>query len=180
MKIIRYDSLTPTVRMDFHPDSALLLPGRVMFAPEDAEEWQVVPMVAVRLNRLGKCVAAKFASRYYDALALAVRIVPRHLTPDMEGELSGMDCSMTHGEWLAPADFLAIPSLELNGVKIKPGYTREDIDMAVNRASLLVTIKMGDIVMLPLVDAPAVPLVRRSRLKAVTGDGTEIMNVKVV
>ncbi len=59
MKIIRFITLPPSHTLDFHPDSALLLPGRPMFYPDFGGEWVAFPMLAVRLNRLGKSVDRK-------------------------------------------------------------------------------------------------------------------------
>ena len=180
MKIIRFLTSDPASPLDFHPDSALLLPGRPMFYPGFGDGWTVSPVMAVRINRLGKCVAVKFAGRYYDAVAPAVRLVLPGMQPEAEGELSGMDFSITHGDWAVPEEFLTAGSLEIGGVRVAIPYTLSEIDPAVSRASRLTTIKMGDILLLPLTVSDEIQLIPRSRLKAVTPAGVEVMNVKVV
>ncbi len=180
MKIIRIVSLLPKESMDFHPDSALLLPGRPLFYPDFGGEWRVATMLAVRLNRLGKNVAVKFASRYYDALSIAVRIEPSVANCMADGELSGMDTSITHGDWMDPERFMAFGRVTIGETEVKIPYSAADIDRAVSRVSRHTTVKMGDILLLPLGADDVVPLVRRSRLRAAAGDGEEIMNVKVV
>lgn len=180
MKIIRIVSFFPSLSMDFHPDSALLLPGRPLFYPDFGGEWKVAPMLAVRLNRLGKSVAEKFASRYYDALAIAFGIEPADADAMAEGELSGMDTSLAHGDWMAPEEFAGLGSLAVGGVRVELPYSIADIDRAVSRVSRHTTVKMGDIVLLPLRAESCIPLAGRSRMVAMDKDGREVMNVKVV
>ena len=45
MKIIPFSSLGPVPEADFMPDSALLLPGRPMFYPEEGEGWVLQPAI---------------------------------------------------------------------------------------------------------------------------------------
>ena len=49
-------------------DSSILYTGRPFFVPDFAQEFVATPTIVVRMNRLGKCVAPKFAHRYWDAL----------------------------------------------------------------------------------------------------------------
>lgn len=177
MKIIRFITLPPSHTFDFHPDSALLLPGRPLFYPDFGGEWMAHPMLAVRLCRLGKHVDIKFASRYYDALSPAFMIRPCDRAGFAEGELSGMDCSITHGDWLTPAELIDKMVLTCEDRSIPVHYSSEDIERAVSAASRLTTIKMGDILLLPLGDP--LPLRTRSRF-IVTLEDREVMNVKVV
>lgn len=180
MKIIRYVTLSPSCSFDFHPDSALLLPGRPMFYPDFGGSWIAEPMLAVRLNRLGKSIAPQFAGRYYDALALAIRIRPLELDPASEGEFSGMDCSITHGDWLAPHEFLGIGTATFGDISVAFPDKAGLIDAAVSRASRHTTVKMGDIVLLPLKGTSDIPLTPRSRLIATTPTSHPLLNVKVV
>ena len=67
MKIIRLTGSEPLSDIDFHPDSALLLPGRPLFYPDFGGDWHACLFLAIRINRLGKSVSEKFAPRYYDS-----------------------------------------------------------------------------------------------------------------
>ena len=69
MKIIRVIALDPVLRLEFHPDSALVLQGRPLFMPEEGEGWQAQICLAVKISRLGKNISEKFAPRYYDAVS---------------------------------------------------------------------------------------------------------------
>lgn len=180
MKIIRIMGQDARPDIDFHPDSALLLPGRPLFYPDFGGDWMARVYLAVHINRLGKSVSEKFAPRYYDSLSLGLTFepaVPGCLAP---GELSGLDSSITHGEWFAP-DLLdsmqpmAVGQEELAGM-IMPSL--EEINRAVSRISVYTTLRMGDMVLLPLGVSP-LPISPRTRL-CITGADTEIINLKIV
>ena len=48
-------------------DSSLLFTDRPFFLPDFADAFIATPTIIVRMGRLGKCVAPKFAHRYWDA-----------------------------------------------------------------------------------------------------------------
>lgn len=48
-------------------DSSILYSGRPFFVPDYASHFVVTPAIVVRTGRLGKCIAPKFAHRYWDA-----------------------------------------------------------------------------------------------------------------
>ena len=64
MKIIVVDSLAPAT-FELIADSAVTLPGRPMFLPDipEVDSWVALPLLGVRLCRLGKTVGEKFAPR---------------------------------------------------------------------------------------------------------------------
>ena len=48
-------------------DSSILYTGRPFFIHDFAGDFVATPSIVVRTGRLGKCIAAKFAHRYWDA-----------------------------------------------------------------------------------------------------------------
>lgn len=48
-------------------DSSVLFTGRPFFIPDFAQQFVATPSIVVRTGRLGKCIAPKFAHRYWDA-----------------------------------------------------------------------------------------------------------------
>ncbi len=52
------------------PDSSLLRSGQPFFVPDFAGEFRAFPTVVHRISRLGKGIAARFASRYIDAVTI--------------------------------------------------------------------------------------------------------------
>lgn len=162
---------------DFSPESALLLPGRPMFMPElaEGESVSLQPCVAVRVNRLGKSVSEKFAPRYIDAVAPALRMVfEPDLTPGLH---SGMDSTVYVGGWRP-----ALPTLMKAGdTAIDPSpVTPGRIAEALARVSRLTTMKMGDILLFPLPCPPLVPPPSKTHLTITTPAGEPLLDVKIV
>ncbi len=177
MKIIRLKSLEPALDIDIHPDSAMILPGRPLFMPEFGEGWRGDMYMALRIGRLGKNIARKFARRYYDALSVAL-VVTLPGSELSEGVMSAMDSTVVHGEWFC-ADRLAEP------VRICCGRDEAVVtdgvamaDEAVSRVSEYMTLKMGDIILLPL-PSMSIPLKERSYV-TIDLDGEQAMDLKVV
>lgn len=80
MKIIRIRAIAglENPAVDLIPDSAIQKSGKPFFKPEFAESFRFKTAVAVHICRLGKNIAPKFASRYYDeaGLCLAIEATP--------------------------------------------------------------------------------------------------------
>ncbi len=177
MKIIPFSSLGPVPEADFMPDSALLLPGRPMFYPEEGEGWVLQPLVAVHVNRLGKGIAPKFATRYYDGVTVALRLMlPGHPSP---GLMSGLDGSVVCGEWLAPDTVPAALEATVNGTPVSLTASADDIAKALEVVSRLTIMKMGDIVLLPPSCSP-LPSSPRSHVTVALADGREPLSLKIV
>ena len=52
------------------PDSAILKDGKPFFIPDFSKEIHYETELVVRINRLGKNIAPRFANRYYDAVTV--------------------------------------------------------------------------------------------------------------
>ena len=50
------------------PDSAILKDGKPFFIPDFSNEIHYETELVVRINRLGKNIAPRFANRYYDSV----------------------------------------------------------------------------------------------------------------
>lgn len=178
MKIILCDR--DNSRFEVIADSALTLPGRPTFIPDipEATSWELLPMAAVRISRLGKSVSAKFASRYSDAFTLAARLMPLDASGmPLDGIASLIDFGVTLGEWSAlPED--ADPEITFGSATATlRGFLQSaaDATVAVSRCA---TIKMGDILLLPL---PMKAVVARAG-EEITGsaaDGTRLLHVRL-
>ncbi len=136
-------------------DSTTLRSGQPYFVPAHAPHYAVEPMLALRIGRLGKCIAPRFAHRYIDA-ATATFIV-RPLDDDMQptsllGADSLLDGSVFMGKWIAVEQGQEMPSVQwswnneqhtLNGSDVTPSPVE-----AIAWLSQYCTLKMGDIVCL--------------------------------
>ena len=61
------------------PDSAILKDGKPFFIPDFSNEVHYETELVVRINRLGKNISPRFASRYYDALTVGIDFTARDL-----------------------------------------------------------------------------------------------------
>lgn len=66
------------------PDSTLLRSNNPFFIPEFDSEFEGIPMLAIRIDRLGKNIASKFASRYYKEATAAVCVVAKNLLENLK------------------------------------------------------------------------------------------------
>lgn len=146
MKIILLESLSPEPHAIFLPDSALLRPGNPLFYPESGFDWTLRPMLAVRLNRLGKGVAPQFAARYYDSVAPALML---HRPGGFPSPLqNGTDGSLVTGTYVPTSDFPDRISLSAPGYQIDLYPNPDIIAKAIASISSYVIIKMGDIILI--------------------------------
>lgn len=136
------------------PDSAIVLPGRPLFLPDFSQEWTAHISPALRVSRLGKGISSKFASRYYDALTLIVRLQPEDMVSEMK--LSGgpqclaaaFDNCLQLGKWIELTETGLPDKLEItaNGATLAINAEELKADMAVSVISRYMTIRNGDII----------------------------------
>ena len=89
-------------------DSAIIRTDRPMFVPRWASEFVATPALAYRVSRLGKTIAARFASRYCDGVAPAVMVHATGLEtaqdePRWSALATSFDGALLLGEWSEPA-----------------------------------------------------------------------------
>lgn len=143
-------------------DSALGRNRLPVFLPENIEELESRLMLAVRISRLGKDIARKFAGRYYDALAVAM--VTEAKEPSRRDALSLVaDNACVTGEWaeirpeggdIAYGVTVTAFSSPLRDSRILETKTasitglKEKIDTAIAEISKGVTFKTGDMLLI--------------------------------
>ena len=150
---------TPAMPVVFlEPETALLKDGKPLFLPPYSDRIEHEAEVVVRICRVGKNVAPRFAHRYYDALTVGVDFTARDLQQQLREagapwELAkGFDGSAAIGSWVEkeelPLDSGIDFSLQLNGETVQSGNTRDmihSIDEIIAYVSQFFTLKMGDI-----------------------------------
>ena len=150
---------TPAMPVVFlKPETALLKDGKPLFLPPYSDRIEHEAEVVVRICRVGKNVAPRFAHRYYDALTVGVDFTARDLQQQLREagapwELAkGFDGSAAIGSWgekeELPLDSGIDFSLQLNGETVQSGNTRDmihSIDEIIAYVSQFFTLKMGDI-----------------------------------
>mgnify|MGYP001060267663 CR=1 FL=1 len=138
------------------PDSALLKDGKPFFIPDFSEQVDYETELVVRINRLGKNIAERFAHRYYDAMTLGIDFFAADLLQQQQlhglpWEISkGFDGSAALGEWtgseaIGEAEFC----LQLDGKTVQKGNTADwifHIDNLIEYLSQFYTLRQGDLI----------------------------------
>lgn len=142
------------------PDSALLKDNKPFFIPDFSEDIHYELEVVVRINRLGKNIAERFAHRYYDELTVGIDFTARDLQTELKSkglpwELSkGFDYSAVVGEFIPKEDLSSGVGnvdfeLHKNGNQVQLGNTADmihSIDKIIGYVSRFFTLKIGDII----------------------------------
>lgn len=138
-------------------DSSLLKDGKPLFLPDFAEEFIAHPALVVRINRLGKNIAKRFAPRYYDAVTVGLCVEARGFR-DMQ-KLSGSQSVVNAFDGAAIlGDFIEMEhiddinnlsfSVSQNDSEVAVINSQEllnDVDSLIEELSKYFTFKIGDI-----------------------------------
>lgn len=141
------------------PDSALLKDGKPFFIPDFSSQIEYETELVVRINRLGKNIAPRFAHRYYDAITVGIDFTARDIQNSLRAEgkpwelSKGFDNSAVIGEFISVEEFKDIQNidfhLDINGMELQRGNSRDmifSIDEIIAYISKFYTLKIGDII----------------------------------
>ena len=149
-------------------DSAILNQGKPFFIPDHLGRIDYETEVVVRICRLGKNIAQRFAHRYYDALTIGIDFTARNLQKKASeaGQpwtiCKGFDGSAAIGEWIPKEKLLTDPEspseqsgiqrlhfhLDINGKTVQEGCTSDmlyTVDEIIAYISQFFTLKTGDL-----------------------------------
>lgn len=150
-------------------DSCLLNGRKPMFLPDWTAELGVTDCLILRVSRLGKEIAPKYADRYYDAIAPGADFIA--LDVAREAQAAGQpwtralafDYSLAIGEWT------------------KGEWTMDNLiltpEEAIAEASKVMTIRQGDFIYIQAKCAPR--LVQKEDVIRVEIDGEEKLYCKI-
>ena len=166
-------------------DSSILYTGRPFFLPDFAQSFVATPTIVVRTGRLGKCIAPKFAHRYWDAFTAAFTV--RALNSDDERLTAldrAFDGALIVGEWVenpgGPQALDKMVQMAINGAEAAHCRLSDmccPLDHLLAAVSVRCSIKMGDIIVTGDAASGRV-LAPGDRLTAVI-DGNPVLDVKV-
>lgn len=139
------------------PDSAILKDGKPFFVPDFSHEVHYETEVVVRICRLGKNIAPRFAHRYYDAVTVGIDFTARDLQRKFREagnpwELcKGFDNSAAIGTFIsleqAGGDLQNLDfHLDIDGCEVQRGNTADmlfKIDDIIAYVSRFMTLKIG-------------------------------------
>lgn len=140
------------------PDSAILKDGKPFFIPDFSNEIHYETELVVRISRLGKNIAPRFACRYYDAVTVGIDFTARDLQRNFRAQgnpwelCKGFDSSAAIGEFVSVDRYRDVQnlnfSLSVDGKEVQQGCTAEmlfKIDDIIAYVSRFVTLKIGDL-----------------------------------
>jgi 2-keto-4-pentenoate hydratase/2-oxohepta-3-ene-1,7-dioic acid hydratase (catechol pathway) len=147
----------PTIFMK--SDSSLLKDGKPFFIPDFSSEIHYETEVVIRINRLGKNIAERFAHRYYEEVTVGIDFTARDLQTRLRSqglpwEISkAFDHSAVTGTFIPLRETKGINNisfhLEINGKKVQEGNTADMLfraDQIVAYVSRYFTLKIGDLI----------------------------------
>ena len=141
------------------PDSALLRENNPFFIPDFSKQVEYEVELVVRINRLGKNISEKFASRYYEEVALGVDFTARDLQQRQRALGAPWEIAKAFDNSAVISDFIPLStlanaegisfSLSKNGVEVQRGNTRDmlfSVNQIIAYVSRFFTLKIGDLI----------------------------------
>ena len=141
-------------------DTSLLKNGKPFYIPDFSSEIHYEAEIVIKIDRLGKNIAEKFAHRYYNEVTLGIDFTARDLQnklreTGMPWEISkAFDNSAAIGQFIQLSDLqenidnLSF-KLELNGSTVQNGNTSNmifNINRIIAYVSRFLTLKIGDLI----------------------------------
>lgn len=162
------------------PDSAVTRDWRPVFLPDGGSPWTGRLLPAYRICRLGKNIPERFATRYFDALTLAVAAFPASGTIPPALALTA-DGAIALGKWIefsAPNHATDTPHTILHaGTDMTFSDDSISICRAIHVLSRCMTLKTGDII-IPASEGITLPLDIDTEVTA-TLDSQKVLEYRV-
>lgn len=141
------------------PDTALLKDGKPFFLPPFSGRIEYETELVVRISRLGKNIAPRFAHRYYDAVTVGIDFTARDLQARLRAEGSPWEISKGFDGSAVVGDFIPVDeaagnlqdlhfSLRIDGKEVQRGHTADmifPVDEMIAYISRFYTLRMGDL-----------------------------------
>ena len=140
------------------PDSAILPRKNPFFIPPFSDDIHYEVEVLVKINKVGKHISEKFASKYYDEIGLGIDFTARDVQAKCKEKglpwekAKAFDGSAVVGEFY-PKEAFELENLKFQLIKndllVQDGNTKEmlwKIDALISYVSQYFTLKKGDII----------------------------------
>ena len=151
--------LSPEPVIFSKPDSALLINNKPFFYPDFSTDIQYETEIVVKIDRLGKNIAPKFANRYFTEITVGIDFTARDLQKRCKEKghpweiAKSFDNSAPIGRMTPKAKFADIQNinfhLDINGKTVQQGNTKDmifTVDQIISHISKFFTIKIGDLI----------------------------------
>jgi len=153
------DILSPEPVIFSKPETALLLNNKPFFYPDFSTDIQYETELVIKIDRLGRNIAPKFAHRYYSEITIGIDFTARDLQKKCKEQgfpweiAKAFDNSAPVGRMLPKNRFPDIQSinfrLDINGNTVQQGNTKDmifTVDQIIANISRYFTIKIGDLI----------------------------------
>ena len=153
------DILSPEPVIFSKPDSALLLNNKPFFYPDFSTDIQYETEIVVKIDRLGRNISEKFASRYFSEITVGIDFTARDLQKRCKENghpweiAKAFDNSAVVGRMVAKNAFRDVQSinfrLDINGATVQQGNAKDmifTIDQIISNVSKYFTLKIGDLI----------------------------------
>ncbi|WP_352422089.1 fumarylacetoacetate hydrolase family protein [Proteiniphilum sp.] len=152
-----FESKEPVIFMK--PDTALLKGDKPFFLPDFSDEIHYETELVVKVNRLGKNIAERFAHRYYDEITVGIDFTARDLQRKQKESglpweiAKGFDNSAAIGTFISKNEVSDVQNvdlrLDINNQTVQQGNTKEmiySVDKIIAYISRFFTLKIGDLI----------------------------------
>ena len=147
----------PTIFMK--ADSSLLKDGKPFFIPDFTQELHHEAEIVVKIDRLGKNIAERFAHRYYHEVTVGIDFTARDLQRQLTAKGLPWEISKAFDNSAVIGTFVPIEEvgdirhlpfhLDINGELRQAGNTENmlfSVDRIIAYVSRFFTLKMGDLI----------------------------------
>ena len=161
-------------KMVLKGDSCMLNNRKPFFVPDWTEETCVTECIVLRVSRLGKEIARKFAGRYYDAIAYGADFTAMDILREAQAKgepwtrAIAFDYSLAIGKWREVND----------GCRMTDGEWLMSPEEAIVEASKVMTIRQGDLIYIQRACPPRP--VQKGEIIRVETNGEEELYCRVV
>lgn len=154
------NSAIPEVPMFFmKADISLLRPGTPFFYPSFSNDIHYECEVVVKIDRVGKNIAERFAHKYYSEIGLGIDFTARDLQAECKKKGHPWEIAKSfEGSAAICKNFLPVEGMDLknlqfsmqqNGKEVQNGSTSDmifTIDQLISYISKFMTLKKGDLI----------------------------------
>ncbi len=141
------------------PDSALLIRNRPFFYPDFTKDLHYECEIVLKITKVGKCIAEKFAHSYIGAIGIGIDFTARDLQQKAKDKglpwekAKAFDFSAPISQFIPVEEIQDINSIKFsllkNGTKVQDGDTAEMIfsfENIISYVSQFMTLKTGDLI----------------------------------
>lgn len=169
------------------PDSSLLRSGQPFFVPDFAGEFQAFPSIVFRLSRLGKGIAPRFATRYYDSVTMGCAVIATDLLRQLRAQgkpwcraVAFDKCCMT-GRFIQPDEMPESWSIQSGDCSLvyPVGNIMAGFGDILADISRDITVKEGDLILASL-SPVGIPLKQGTRLSVINeANNHKILDISI-